>query len=289
MRFTSLSAHASLFLGRFAFLFGISISLTGATKTAINVPNIAISDLIMSIFGVLLAIFLGRETFSKLLARLASPKGESVLLSISLVACSGITGLKLIFGGSNFYENFLDENSVVEWLTALFLLLSAYFSSQIGLSKGSPFPRWIFLALAFIFFIAGMEELSWGQMIFNWDSPKEFAALNSQSETNIHNLHGISKLIDPALLAFSSTAAFFSLKECKTNSWPILNRLRFSRGLFPMLFMASIFCTLTIYFPGRVFLGRIDQDIEWAEFLISGSIFMQTILLIARSSRKARN
>ena len=47
--------------------------------------------------------------------------------------------------------------------------------------------------------------------------------------------------------------------------------------LFPMLFMAAIFSTATIFFRGEIFLGRIAQDIEWAEFLIAGSIFMQSI------------
>lgn len=286
MRFSSLSSHASLFLSRFAFLFGVSLFLVGTVKTLINTPNIAISDLAMSAFGVAIATLLNSNLFSKLLSRLSGPKGESFLLLTSLIVCSSILGLKLIFGGSSFYENFLDENSVVEWLTALFLMLSAYFSSLIYLSKGSPFPRKIFLALAIIFFIAGMEELSWGQMIFNWDSPEKFASLNSQSETNIHNLHGLSKLIDPALLIFSLTSAFFSLRKCKADSWSVVNCLKFSRGLFPMLFMASFFCTLTILFSGEVFLGRISQDIEWAEFLIAASILTQTIFLIARSLEK---
>lgn len=283
MRFTSLSTHVSLFLSRFAFLFGASLLFAGATKALINAPNIAISDLAMSAFGATTAILFNSNLFSKLLNQLSSPKGESILLSISLIICLTILALKLIFGGSRFYENFLDENSIVEWLTALFLMLSAYLASLIYLSQGSPFPKKIFFVLAIIFFIAGMEELSWGQMIFNWDSPKEFAALNSQSETNIHNLHGISKLIDPALLLFSITSAFLSLRKCKANSWPAFNCLKFSRGLFPMLFMAACFCTLTILFSGEAFLGRISQDIEWAEFLIAASIFMQTIFLIFRS------
>ena len=286
MRFTSLSAHVSLFLRRFAFLFGGSLFFVGATKAFINAPNIAISDLSMSAFGATVATLFNSNLFSKLLRRLSSPKGESILLSTSLIVCLSILVLKLIFGGSRFYENFLDENSVVEWLTALFLLLSAYFASLIYLSKGSPFPKKIFFALAIIFFIAGMEELSWGQMIFNWDSPEKFSALNSQSETNIHNLHGISKLIDPALLLFSLTSALLSSRKCKASS--CLDSIAgFSRGLFPMLFMAACFCTLTILFSGEIFLGRISQDIEWAEFLIAASILMQTIFLIFRSPDNA--
>ena len=289
MRFTSLSSHVSLFLGRFTLLFGVSIFLVGIVKTLINFPNFAISDLSMSVFGVLIATLLSRKSFTKWMSSLATPKGESTLLLNSLIICFFIVMFKLIFGGSNFYENFLSENSVVEWLTSLFLLLSAYFVFLTGLSKGSPFPKWLFLALALIFFIAGMEELSWGQMIFNWDTPKEFASLNSQSETTLHNMHGINKLIDPALVVFSLTSAYFSLTKVKLNSLRGINYLMFSKGLFPMLFMAAIFSTATIFFRGEIFLGRIAQDIEWAEFLIAGSIFMQSMSLIASSTPESGN
>ena len=178
MRFTSLSTHASLFLGRFAFLFGISLFLVGAAKILINMPNIAISDLAMSIFGAAIAALLSTKLFSQLLARLSSPKGASTLLLISLITCFSILGLKVVFGGSSFYENFLDENSVVEWLTALFLMLCLFCISNIPLQR-ITFSKGIFFALALIFFVAGMEELSWGQMIFNWDSPEGFTVLNS--------------------------------------------------------------------------------------------------------------
>ena len=56
-----------------------------------------------------------------------------------------------------------------------------------------------------------------------------------------------------------------------------------------MLFMAAIFSTATIFLRGEIFLGRITQDIEWAEFLIAGSIFMQSIYIIASSSAESRN
>ena len=289
MRFTSLSNNVSLFLGRFTLLFGVSIFLVGVVKTIINFPNFAISDLSMSVFGVLIASLLSRKSFAKWTSSLATPNGERTLLLNSLIICFFIATFKSIFGGSNFYENFLSENSVVEWLTSLFLLLSAYFVFLTGFSKGSPFAKWLFFALALIFFVAGMEELSWGQMIFDWDTPKEFASLNSQSETTLHNMHGINKLIDPAMMVFSLTSAYFSLTKVKANSLQEIKYLKFSKGLFPMLFMAAIFSTATIFLRGEIFLGRIAQDIEWAEFLIAGSIFMQSIYIIASSSAESRN
>jgi len=33
-----------------------------------------------------------------------------------------------------------------------------------------------------------MEEMSWGQMIFNWQTPAEISLINAQGETNFHNI-----------------------------------------------------------------------------------------------------
>ena len=289
-KFSTLPGHISLILGGFSRIFGISLFLVGLLKTLYNLPNFAISDLAMSGFGLLVATLLGRKSFAGFMHRLSTPKGENLLLLISLIVSSSIFAIKLVMGGSDFYENFLGENSVVEWLTALFLLFSAYVALVAGLSKESPFPKWVLLAFASIFFIGCMEELSWGQMIFFWDTPASFRPLNSQGETTLHNIRGINNLINPALLLFSSTLSAIALSKNSLNIPLLGNRLlRFSRGLFPMLFLATIICAVVILDSRIVFLGRIAQDIEWAEFLISFSTFMHCLFLIAQPAGKASN
>ena len=49
--------------------------------------------------------------------------------------------------------------------------------------------------LGIAFFVLGMilitlEELSWGQKIFKWESPQLFLEINAQGETNLHNTYG---------------------------------------------------------------------------------------------------
>jgi len=50
--------------------------------------------------------------------------------------------------------------------------------------------RWLFTALyagmALAFFVYGMEEISWGQDFFRWETPEAFAG-NLESQTNLHN------------------------------------------------------------------------------------------------------
>ena len=176
-KFSPLAGHISLILGVFSRIFGILLFLAGLLKTLYYLPNFAISDLAMSAFGLLVATLLSRKSFTGFMHRLSTPKGENLLLLISSIVSFSIVAIKLVTGGSDFYENFLGENSVVEWLTALFLLLSAYVALVAGLSKESPFPKWLLLAFASIFFIAFMEGLAWGQMMFGWDTPDSFRPL----------------------------------------------------------------------------------------------------------------
>ena len=289
-KFSSLPDHISLFLGRFSSIFGIALILGGLGKILYDVPDFAVSDLAMSAFGLLVVTVFSRKSFAGLMHRLSTPSGERLLFLISLIVCFTVVITKLVTGGSDFYENFLGENSVVEWLTALFLLLSAYLSLVTGLSKGSPYTKWLLLAFASIFFVAFMEELAWGQMMFGWETPEDFRSLNAQGETTLHNIHGIHDLISPALLLFSSASAGISLTKKKPDV-PFLrnNLLRFSKGLFPMFFLAAIICAVVVFMPGTKFLGRVNQDIEWAEFLISFSIFMHSLSLIANPFKENNN
>jgi hypothetical protein len=99
----------------------------------------------------------------------------------------------------------VDENFYREWVLpegygflefSQFVLAGA--ASVIGLALAlNPFVRKrpIILATAFLgglacLYIAG-EEMSWGQHLFHWETPTEWAALNRQQETNLHNVYDI--------------------------------------------------------------------------------------------------
>ena len=51
-------------------------------------------------------------------------------------------------------------------------------------------PRWVvawlLLAALCCLYVTG-EEVSWGQHLFGWSTPEEWAELNDQNETNLHN------------------------------------------------------------------------------------------------------
>jgi len=84
-----------------------------------------------------------------------------------------------------------EEDNLVEWVSfgALFLglamILIIFLRGLISL-KNNPLIYLSLLLFAFLLFIMGMEEISWGQRIFGLQTPENFNG-NSQNELNLHN------------------------------------------------------------------------------------------------------
>lgn len=84
------------------------------------------------------------------------------------------------------------EDGVVENLSASFLFLSSLLSLIIGskfLKKKDIKPTLIFMAMGALFFVMGMEEISWLQRIADIKPGDLFIKHNMQSETNLHNFN----------------------------------------------------------------------------------------------------
>jgi len=79
------------------------------------------------------------------------------------------------------------EDLYGEWAQTYGFLTTFVFSTLISLRKNHP-QRWFFILLAVASFYVFMEEISWGQRIIGFDTPKFFHANSYQDEANIHNL-----------------------------------------------------------------------------------------------------
>jgi len=76
------------------------------------------------------------------------------------------------------------EDGLVETAgTILFLLSSLMFFMTFSRNKNFFIPL-----LGCFFLLCFLEEISWGQRIFNMDTPQSLKNINVQKEINIHNL-----------------------------------------------------------------------------------------------------
>ena len=99
--------------------------------------------------------------------------------------------LVLSYAAPDTYRQFAREDGPVEYLTFFGLLAVSlslvwrYFSFR--QNQGRVW-KLLTLSVAAIFIFAAGEEISWGQRIFGWQTGEAMASLNSQGETNLHNL-----------------------------------------------------------------------------------------------------
>lgn len=85
------------------------------------------------------------------------------------------------------YSSEAIDSGLFEWLTVACLLAVLVYSVRL-VRRTSGLQRLMFFGLAAASFLVAMEEMSWGQWIFHWDTPESMSAVNLQDETNLHNL-----------------------------------------------------------------------------------------------------
>lgn len=151
--------------------------------------------------------------------------GPANELSIFRYIPVAVLAYSIVFKGSNHYQNFVNlikisipvlsvvflaafillpqrvnsltqEDGLIENLSALLLffasaiMLASFFRIRPTLRrKKRQITKWLLLILAIVFFILGMEEISWMQRILDVRSTGYFLEYNWQQETNLHNFN----------------------------------------------------------------------------------------------------
>jgi hypothetical protein len=96
------------------------------------------------------------------------------------------------------------EAGMVEIATFLFLVIAIGFcvsSSTITrrLELSAYLKGWLLLLIVGATYFA-LEEISYGQHMFGWDTADSWKELNDQDETNLHNVHSLFDQVPRALL-----------------------------------------------------------------------------------------
>jgi len=103
----------------------------------------------------------------------------------------------------DFYRSMIREDGPIEYFTVIMYLMS--FVISILLARSFRKERKFFVVFTIFsigFLLISMEEISWGQRIFNFNNPSWFPH-NVQNETNLHNLAILMPYQHGAIMAVS--------------------------------------------------------------------------------------
>ena len=181
------------------------------------------------------------------------------------------------------------EDRVGEWAQVYFFAAAMVLACIHAVRIRRYRPFYLLLALA-CFYVVG-EEISWGQRIFDIETPEFFRRHNLQQETNLHNLFigprgtGISSAIKAIQLAISAGLFLFGLV------YPLLLRLRVRPALWldriglpsPPLYLFPFFLLSAWLELGPYHFN----EAEVAEILISSALGMMALHSLHRNRQTA--
>lgn len=179
------------------------------------------------------------------------------------------------------YVKFVHEDSLVEYVTSAFYLLSSIVALfiSIGFIKERIYVSGIFyIFFAFVLMFAFGEEISWGQRILGIATPQFFVEHSSQKEINIHNLYPIQGMLHKLYIlvgAYGSFLWLIALSKSKKSSSS-------TRSYFvPRWYLMSYFLPVLafyVYFdyikPYNNFLNFTWREQEPAELILSIGLFL---------------
>lgn len=193
------------------------------------------------------------------------------------------------------YETVGREDHVIEWLQFFLFFASGILAIIIAIKIGkvSKLMRIVFIILALGLIFVAMEEISWGERLFNISAPEVFdgdstvplLGYNVQSEMNLHNFRTIHDLVGPAYITITTYAIFSSLLVCMFYKIKkdISKKTKFLVSFFtPPVYLALYFMPLYINLLDRRALGIAPQDYEMTEFLLSLGIFIFMVICLKR-------
>lgn len=133
-----------------------------------------------------------------------------------------------------------DELGPVELATfGCFLAASFLAAREASRARRHNDPRtivWFDAALAAFLLLVAMEEISWGQSLLGYDTPRLMESVNQQGELNLHNLPGIHEL-HSAWVCLLGLAGWIAMRLDSVPRW---RRFGVSRRLAPLWILVTV-------------------------------------------------
>ena len=168
---------------------------------------------------------------------------------------------------------FAGEDGLSEWWSVAAYVVSAAmagFTARWLMRLGHRGLGMFNVLLAAAFLFGALEEISWGQRLFEWSTPEALSRINEQDETSIHNLPSFDSVFTTlifwasivALLGAVARAVLHRHQRVTTADF-ILPSLVLSPALSPALLMIMFWIVGGQSFPGnipRLVLTHFDLD-----------------------------
>ncbi len=209
----------------------------------------------------------------------------------------------LKFSHSPIYWQIIQEDHILENQQFAFYLLAGLIAIPAArhfLKAGYKLHGILYSGLALMLVVVAMDEISWGQRIFNIETPEVIAERNVQDEITIHNLEVFQFHLHAAYIAVGAFGAFAWLLRLPFNPrensiWRYVIADWYVSSWFFFLFL--IYCIIDIahYFEPTIFghqiaIGNpvIFRDQEPAESFLATAFLIFVIDNYRKSKRLTR-
>lgn len=113
------------------------------------------------------------------------------LISVTLYALIALAFIVGRYATPEHEALWFKEDGIIESVGAIAFLIASlaflFVARAISRDRGGRHVL-VALALSVLMLLACLEEISWGQRLFDWKTPEMIKSVNVQGETNIHNL-----------------------------------------------------------------------------------------------------
>lgn len=147
---------------------------------------------------------------------------------------------------------FEGEDGASEWWSvATYLAAAALASATARRLRGSDQHKLALLHffLAGVFLLGALEEISWGQGLFNWGTPDVLSSVNQQDETTIHNVGSFDSVIS-RLLFWASVVALVS--GAVRAVWHRYGRVTSADFVWPSLVLSPALLMILVWRMGDI-------------------------------------
>ena len=267
-------------------MLGVLVANVLGNGTA-GMRNVSWAQILQGCLGALFVALVLRGDVARAVLALANDSAKRLnIFLIPLVVWPFFLLYRVQISDLKSYLRRISEGSLVEWLGFLLLLAAACLLWKAAVQGSSTGLKLLMRSGSVGLFVLSMEEMSWGQMIFNWGTPATLNEHNVQHETNIHNLsfwHSHTWTIAACvftILFFLSVCGF--LVRCsgsiRLRSWMDV--------VLPLGCTASYFGIAALMYWGVVaeksgidliYLHTREQEI--AEFLFAVGVFIHIVYL----------